>query len=143
MAAHPVQIPSLGTREHRGTEKGKQRGASDNGSRSVASASLRPRGLHSPWNPPGQNTGVGSLSLLQGIFATQELSPGLLHRRQILHQQSHQGSPCFRRVTVGTEGNEASGFSSGVGGSAGGSQLTQCSALRTSNPVEAGRGHNS
>ena len=39
-------------------------------SRSVVSDSLRPHGLHSPWNSPGQNTGVGSLSLLQGIFPT-------------------------------------------------------------------------
>ena len=30
-----------------------------------------PRTIHSPWNSPGQNTGVGSLSLLQGIFPTQ------------------------------------------------------------------------
>ena len=40
-------------------------------SRSVESDSLRPHGLYSPWNSPGQNTGVGSLSLLQGIFPTQ------------------------------------------------------------------------
>ena len=40
-------------------------------SRSVVSNSLRPRGLHSPWNSPGQNIGVGSFSLLQGIFPTQ------------------------------------------------------------------------
>ena len=38
---------------------------------SVVSDSLRPHGLYSPWNSPGQNTGVGSLSLLQGIFPTQ------------------------------------------------------------------------
>ena len=38
--------------------------------------SLRPHGLHSPWNSPGQNTGVGSLSLLQGIFpGTKPRSP--------------------------------------------------------------------
>ena len=37
------------------------------------SASLQPHGLYSPWNSPGQNTGVGSLSLLQEIFATQGL----------------------------------------------------------------------
>ena len=41
------------------------------------SDSLRPRGLYSPQNPPGQNTGVGSLSLLQGIFLTQGSNPGL------------------------------------------------------------------
>ena len=49
--------------------------------------------LYSPWNSPGQNTGVGSLSLLQGIFPTQGLNPGLLHWRQILYQMSHKGSP--------------------------------------------------
>ena len=41
------------------------------------SDSLRPNGLCSPWNSPGQNTGVGSRSLLQGIFPTQESNPGL------------------------------------------------------------------
>ena len=40
-------------------------------SRSVMSNSFRPHGLYSPWDSPGQNTGVGSLSLLQGIFPTQ------------------------------------------------------------------------
>ena len=54
---------------------------------------LRPHGLHSPWNSPGQNTGVGSLSLLQGIFPTQGSSQGLLHCRQILYQLSHKGTP--------------------------------------------------
>ena len=37
--------------------------------------------------------GVGSHSLLQGIFPTQESNPGLLHCRQILYHLSHQGSP--------------------------------------------------
>ena len=40
-------------------------------SRSVVSDSLQPHRLYSPWNSPGQNTGVGHLSLLQGIFPTQ------------------------------------------------------------------------
>ena len=39
------------------------------------------------------STGVGSLSLLQGIFPTQELNQGLLHYRRILYQLSYQGSP--------------------------------------------------
>ena len=39
---------------------------------SVTSDSLRPNGLYSPWNSPGPNTGVGSLSLLQGIFPAKE-----------------------------------------------------------------------
>ena len=53
------------------------------------SDSLRPHGV---WNSPGQNTGVGSLSLLQGIFPTQELNQGLLHCGWILYQLSYQGS---------------------------------------------------
>ena len=49
--------------------------------------------IYSPWNFPGQNIGVGSLSLLQGIFPTQGLNPGLLHCRWILYQLRYQGSP--------------------------------------------------
>ena len=62
-------------------------------SRSVVSDSLQPHGLYDPWNSPGQNTGVGSLSLLQGIFPTQGSNPGLPHCRQILYQLSHKGFP--------------------------------------------------
>ena len=70
---------------------------------------LRPHGLYNPWNSPGQSTGVGSQSLLQGIFPTQGSNPGLLHCRWIfptqrsnpgllycrwiLYQLSHKGSP--------------------------------------------------
>ena len=64
-----------------------------NASCSVVSDSLQPRELYSPWNSPGQNTGVGSLSLLQGIFPTQGSNPDLSHCRQILYQLSHQGNP--------------------------------------------------
>ena len=49
--------------------------------------------IFSPWNSPGQNTGVGSLSFLQGIFPTQGSNPGLSHCRWILYQLSHKGSP--------------------------------------------------
>ena len=56
--------------------------------RSVVSDSLQPHVLYSPWNSPGQNTGVGSLSLLQGIFPTQGSNPGLPHCGQILYQLS-------------------------------------------------------
>ena len=42
-----------------------------------------------------KNTGVGNLSLLQGIFPTQESNRGLLHRRQIFYQLSYQESPVF------------------------------------------------
>ena len=60
---------------------------------SVVSDSLQPHALYSPWSSPDQNTGVGSLSLLQGIFPTQGSNPGLLHCRQILYQLSYKGSP--------------------------------------------------
>ena len=78
---------------------------------------LRPHGLYSSWNSPGENTGVGSLSLLQG------LNPGLPHCRWILSaaeppgkckntgvgslsllqgifpsHESNQGLPPFRRI---------------------------------------------
>ena len=43
------------------------------------------------WNSPCQNTGVGSLSLIQGIFPTQGSNPGLPHCRLILYQLSHKG----------------------------------------------------
>ena len=59
----------------------------------VVSNSLRPHGLYSLWNSPGQNTGVGSLSLLQEIFQTQGLNPRLPRCRRILYQVSHKGSP--------------------------------------------------
>ena len=51
-----------------------------------------PSRLLCPWNSPGKDTGVGCHSLLQGIFPTWGLNPGLLHWRQILYQLSHQGS---------------------------------------------------
>ena len=65
---------------------------------SVVSNSLQPHGLYSPWNSPGPNTGVLSLSLLQGIFPNQGSNPGLLHCRRILYQLSHQGSPYLTGV---------------------------------------------
>ena len=57
-------------------------------SRSVVSDSLRRHRLYSPWNSPSQNTGVGSLSLLQGIIPTQGLNPGFPQCRRILYQLS-------------------------------------------------------
>ena len=60
---------------------------------SIVSDSLRPHGLYSPCNSLSKNTGVGSLSLLQGIFPTQGSDPGLPHCRWILYQLSHKGSP--------------------------------------------------
>ena len=55
---------------------------------SVVSDSLQPHGLYRSWNSPGQNTGVGSHSLLQGFFPSQGSNPGLLYCRRILYQLS-------------------------------------------------------
>ena len=63
----------------------------------VACNSLQHHGLNC-WV---QDTGVGSLSLPQGIFPTQGSSPGLPHCREILYQLSHQGSPwCWILLTL-------------------------------------------
>ena len=78
----------IGLRKTKGLRKVKW-----SGSPSVVSNSLWPHGPYSPWNSPGQNTGVGSRSLLQGIFPTQGSNLCLLHCRWILYQLSHKGSP--------------------------------------------------
>ena len=67
-------------------------------SHSVMSNSLWPHRSYSPWNSPGQNTGVGSHSLLQRIFPTQGSNPILPHYRWILYQLSHQGSPKLFKI---------------------------------------------
>ena len=65
---------------------------------SVVSDSLWPYGLYNPpgssayGGSPGKNTGVGSHSLLQGIFSTQGSKAGILHFRQFLYHLSHLGS---------------------------------------------------
>ena len=75
---------------------------SESESWSVVSNSLWPHGhkeeparLFYPWNSPGQNTGVSSLSLLQRIFPTRESNRGLLHCRWILYQLSYQVVHCL------------------------------------------------
>ena len=83
-----VTWPGLGPQGCHSAVKGKGKCES----RSVVSDSLRPRGLYSPWKSPGQNTGVGSLSLLQGISPTQGSNPVLSNCRRILYQLSHKGS---------------------------------------------------
>ena len=69
-------------------------------SRSVVSDSLRPHGLYSPWISPGQNTEVGSISLLQGIFPIQGSNPALPHCRQILYQLSCKGEFLFYLLII-------------------------------------------
>ena len=74
---------------------------SESESHSFMSDSLQSHGLYSPWNSPGQNTGVHRLSLLQGIFPTQGSNPGLLHCRRILYLLIHKGSPNYVLLTDG------------------------------------------
>ena len=70
---------------------------SESASHSVVSDSLQPHGPYGPQDSSGQNTEVGSLSLLQGILPTQGLNPDLPHCRQILYRLSHKGSPSQRK----------------------------------------------
>ena len=70
----------------------KTQGNSKDHNVAVVSDSLQPHRLYSPWNSPGQNTGVGSLSRLRGIIPTPGSNPGLLHCRQFLCHLSHQGN---------------------------------------------------
>ena len=65
---------------------------------SVVSNSLQPPGLYSPWNSLRQNSGMDSLSLLQGIFPIQGSNQGLPHCRQTLYQLSHREALKKRNV---------------------------------------------
>jgi len=95
----------------------------------VMSGSLWPCGLYSPWNFLGQNTGVGSYSLLQGILSTQGLNPGLPHCRQILYQLSHKESPRILEWVAYpfSNGSSQPRNQTGVSGIAGGSLPTELS----------------
>ena len=70
---------------------------------SVMSDSLRPHGLQPPrllhpWDFPDKSTEVRCHFLLQGIFPTQGLNPGLPHCGQMLYPLSHQGSLCNKET---------------------------------------------
>ena len=91
------------------------------------SDSLWPHGLYSPCNSLGQNTGMGSCSLLWGIFPTQGWKPGLPHCWRILYQLSYQESPISRpwcdpwvgKICWRRDGLPTPVFLGFVGGSAG------------------------
>ena len=55
---------------------------------------------YSPWNSPGQNAGVGSLSLLQWIFPIQESNQGLLHCRQDSLPAEPPGKMTMKTTTI-------------------------------------------
>ena len=109
---HPgIRLVSLASLVHwqadslpiRHLDNPKNYGHSSSVSHSVVSDSsqphgLLPTGLLCPWDFPGKNTGVGCHALLQGVFPTQGLNPGLLHCRQSLYGLSYQGSPQNRGI---------------------------------------------
>ena len=66
-----------------------------------------------PWNSPGQNTLMDSLSLLQGIFPTQGLNPGLLYGKWVLYQLSYHGSPKLEISKWGEKESEGRVFIGG------------------------------
>ena len=94
-AAHqaPLSIGILQTRTHWSGLPCLPSGDLSNPGIKPRSSTLQADSL--PSEPPGEpkNTGGGSLSLLQGIFPTQELNQGLPHCWQILYQLSYEGSP--------------------------------------------------
>ena len=53
-----------------------------------------------PWNTPGKRTGVGCHTLIQGIFPTQVMNPGLPLCRQILYRLSHHGFIWRNNLTI-------------------------------------------
>ena len=59
-----------------------------------------PQGSFVHGDSQGKNTGVGFHALLQEIFPTKGLNPGLLHCRWILYQLSHQGSPLLLKMSL-------------------------------------------
>ena len=75
---------------------------SESESHSVLSDSFWYHELYIPWNSPGQNTGVGILSLLQVIFPTQGLNPGLQYCWLILYQLSLLSASCSGSVAPGS-----------------------------------------
>ena len=62
---------------------------------SLRSSEQQPAGLLHPWNSPVKNTGVGSLSIHQGISPTQGSNPSVQHCRQFVYHLSYQGSIQF------------------------------------------------
>ena len=93
---------------------------------------------YSSYNSLGQKTGVGSLSLLQGIFPTQGLNPGLSHGRKILYPLSHQGSPSGKEPTCNAGDARDAGLISGSGRSPEGGYSNPLQYYCLENPMDRG-----
>ena len=97
---NPLKYSCLENPKDRGTWQATVQGFTNSHSGDLPNPGIEPRSLvfqvdSLPAEPPGKpkNTGMDSLSLLQGIFPTQESNRCLLHCRQILYQLSYQESP--------------------------------------------------
>ena len=90
---HTAGLLSLNLREEIHSKNSANQIRCERESHPVVSNPLHPHGLYSPRNSPGQNPGVGGLSLLQRVLPTQGSNPGLPHCRQILYQLSYQEIP--------------------------------------------------
>ena len=94
--------------ESPGLSEPSQHEGRESASPSVVSNSFPPHGLHRPWDSPGQNTGVCCHSLLQGIFPTQGLNPGLQCRQILYLSISSPGHPVTPRRLPSDVGRGAS-----------------------------------
>ena len=94
--------------ESPGLSEPSQHEGRESASPSVVSDSFPPHGLHRPWDSPGQNTGVCCHSLLQGIFPTQGLNPGLQCRQILYLSISSPGHPVTPRRLPSDVGRGAS-----------------------------------
>ena len=68
---------------------------------SLRSHELQPAKLLCPWDSPSKNTGVGCLSLRQGIFPNQGLNPGIPDCRWVFYCLSYQGTQTLLTATSG------------------------------------------
>ena len=97
VAQSRTRLKRLSSSSSSKTKEERLRRVSEGESHSVESNSLRPYGLCSPWNSPGQNNGVGSLSFLQGIFPTQ----GSNTRSPVLQADSLPAEPQGKPKNIG------------------------------------------
>ena len=74
---------------------------------------LQPHGLHSPWRSPGQNTGIHSLSLPQGIFPNQGSSPGPLQRRILSDRAAREALKKRKKKVQSSQHQQPSSLSPG------------------------------
>ena len=88
----PTDCSPAGSSAHRDS-LGKNTAMNSLGKNTAMNTALQSDSLPSEPQGKPKNTGLGSLSLLQGIFPIQESNRSLLHCSHILYQLNYQGSP--------------------------------------------------